>query len=96
MERFHVPYNLKAIPEVHEYLHASFEHAKTKNDLHDLYRRRLVLPSRFCCERVMLMQIFNSRLLEPKRPADATPTDGRALFPWISRTNSANPAAGTA
>jgi son of sevenless-like protein len=42
MQRFHVPYNLKAIPEIQEYLHASFEDSRTKNDMHDLYRRRFV------------------------------------------------------
>jgi son of sevenless-like protein len=43
MQRFHVPYNLKAIPEVHEYLHSVFDQAGKKNDVHDMYRRRLVL-----------------------------------------------------
>jgi len=40
MQRFQVPYNLKEIPEVQEYLSAAFEHSKKQSDLQDLYRRR--------------------------------------------------------
>jgi hypothetical protein len=42
MQRFQVPYNLKAIPEVQEYLNGAFEKAKHHGDLQDLYRRRFV------------------------------------------------------
>lgn len=43
MQRFQIPYALKAIPEVQEYLYASFELSRTKNDVQDLYRRRYVI-----------------------------------------------------
>jgi hypothetical protein len=42
MQRFQVPYNLKEIPEVQNYLMAQFDDAKNGGDLHDLYRRRYV------------------------------------------------------
>ncbi|KAJ8516720.1 hypothetical protein ONZ45_g6009 [Pleurotus djamor] len=41
MQRFQIPYNLKAINEVHEYLNAAFENSKRNGDLQDLYRRSL-------------------------------------------------------
>ena len=40
MQRFQVPYNLKAIPEVQEYLTDAFEKCRHHGDLEDLYRRR--------------------------------------------------------
>jgi len=40
MQRFQVPYNLKAIPEVQEYLNVAFENSRHHGDLQDLYRRR--------------------------------------------------------
>lgn len=40
MQRFQVPYNLKEIPEVQEYLRDAFEQSKNRTDLQDLYRRR--------------------------------------------------------
>ncbi|KAG6857139.1 hypothetical protein H0H87_008709 [Tephrocybe sp. NHM501043] len=40
MQRFQVPYNLKAIPEVQAYLNVAFENARHHGDLQDLYRRR--------------------------------------------------------
>ena len=40
MQRFQAPYNLKAIPEVQEYLNVCFEKSKHHGDLQDLYRRR--------------------------------------------------------
>ncbi|KAF8635803.1 hypothetical protein AX15_000010 [Amanita polypyramis BW_CC] len=43
MQRFQVPYNLKAIPEVQEYLNLCFENAKKHGDLQDLYRRSLLV-----------------------------------------------------
>jgi hypothetical protein len=42
MQRFQVPYNLKEIPEVQQYLNGAFENAKHHGDLQDLYRRRFV------------------------------------------------------
>ncbi|KAI0070257.1 ras GEF [Panus rudis PR-1116 ss-1] len=46
MQRFQVPYNLKEIPEVQEYLKYVFEQSKQKGDLHDLYRRSLLVEPR--------------------------------------------------
>ncbi|TFK40534.1 ras guanine nucleotide exchange factor domain-containing protein [Crucibulum laeve] len=43
MQRFQVPYNLKAIPEVQEYLNVAFENAKHHGDLQDLYNRSLLV-----------------------------------------------------
>jgi len=43
MQRFQAPYNLKAIPEVQEYLNVAFEKSKHHGDLQDLYRRRYVV-----------------------------------------------------
>lgn len=43
MQRFQVSFNLKKIPEVHEYLNVAFENSKHHGDLQDLYRRRCVL-----------------------------------------------------
>ncbi len=43
MQRFQVPYSLKEIPEVQEYLKDAFEQSKNRTDLQDLYRRRYVL-----------------------------------------------------
>lgn len=43
MQRFQVPYNLKEIPEVQEYLKDAFEQSKNRTDLQDLYRRSLLV-----------------------------------------------------
>lgn len=43
MQRFQVPYNLKAIPEVRQYLNVAFEGARHHGDLQDLYRRSLLV-----------------------------------------------------
>ncbi|KAF8627382.1 hypothetical protein AX17_006197 [Amanita inopinata Kibby_2008] len=43
MQRFQVPYNLKAIPEVQEYLNVCFENSRHHGDLQDLYRRSLLV-----------------------------------------------------
>ncbi|KAG2051523.1 ras GEF [Suillus hirtellus] len=43
MQRFQVPYNLKKIPEVQEYLQMAFEKSKHHGDLQDLYRRSLLV-----------------------------------------------------
>jgi hypothetical protein len=43
IKRFSIPYSLKPIPEVQEYLHACFEQSQGKSDLQDLYRRRCVI-----------------------------------------------------
>ncbi|KAI5827552.1 ras GEF [Schizophyllum commune Tattone D] len=75
MQRFQVPYNLKEIPEVHEYLNFVFQKSRRNGDLQDLYRRSL--------------------MVEPKRSADPPPptpsTEVKQLFPWTSRSQSAQP-----
>ncbi|TCD70915.1 hypothetical protein EIP91_001224 [Steccherinum ochraceum] len=43
MQRFQVPYNLKEIPEVQDYLKDAFEQSKHRGDLQDLYRRSLLV-----------------------------------------------------
>ncbi|KAF8895368.1 ras guanine nucleotide exchange factor domain-containing protein [Infundibulicybe gibba] len=43
MQRFQVSYNLKAIPEVQEYLNDAFEKSRHHGDLQDLYRRSLLV-----------------------------------------------------
>lgn len=43
MQRFQVPYNLKVIPEVQEYLNILFQDSRRHNDLQDLYRRSLLV-----------------------------------------------------
>ena len=51
MQRFQVPYNLKEIPEVHEYLNFVFQKSRRNGDLQDLYRRR-------CASIFMLIALF--------------------------------------
>lgn len=48
MQRFQVPYNLKAIPEAQDYLNVLFEDSKRNGDLQDLYRRRYGTPQLIC------------------------------------------------
>ncbi|ETW81677.1 hypothetical protein HETIRDRAFT_36712 [Heterobasidion irregulare TC 32-1] len=43
MQRFQVPYTLKEIPEVQSYLNHAFEKSPHHGDLHDLYRRSLLV-----------------------------------------------------
>ncbi|KAJ7695692.1 ras guanine nucleotide exchange factor domain-containing protein [Mycena rosella] len=43
MQRFQVPYQLRGIPEVQEYLTGAFEKTRHHGDLHDLYRRSLLV-----------------------------------------------------
>ncbi|KAF9003733.1 ras GEF [Hymenopellis radicata] len=43
MQRFQVPYNLKAIPEVQIYLNYIFQNSQHHGDLQDLYRRSLLV-----------------------------------------------------
>ena len=52
MQRFQVSYNLKAIPEVQDFLNASFDNSKRSGDFQDLYRRRW-LSLVFFCMRVL-------------------------------------------
>ncbi|KAJ6621899.1 ras guanine nucleotide exchange factor domain-containing protein [Mycena sp. CBHHK59/15] len=46
MQRFQVPYQLRAIPEVQEYLNGAFENSRHHGDLQDLYRRSLLVEPR--------------------------------------------------
>ncbi|KAF7365075.1 hypothetical protein MVEN_00378700 [Mycena venus] len=46
MQRFQVPYQLRAIPEVQLYLNGAFENSKHHGDLQDLYRRSLLVEPR--------------------------------------------------
>uniref|UniRef100_A0A0W0FV06 Ras GEF n=2 Tax=Moniliophthora roreri TaxID=221103 RepID=A0A0W0FV06_MONRR len=72
MQRFQVPYNLKAIPEVQEYLNFVFQDSRKNGDFHELYRRSL--------------------LLEPRQPADPTPTPSveRPMFLWTRSLSQAS------
>lgn len=90
MQRFQVPYNLKAIPEVQEYLNDAFEKSKHHGDLQDLYRRRYGYIVLFIEKGVFLIGHSNDSLLvEPKQPADNPPTsDMRQLFNWATRSQS--------
>lgn len=65
MQRFQVPYNLKEIPEVQEYLNGAFENAKHHGDLQDLYRRRFVSISATSCA---LLNTRTACLSNPNNP----------------------------
>lgn len=84
MQRFQIPYNLKGIPEVQEYLNVCFEKSKHHGDLQDLYRRRYI---HIVVYLTLLLIGYNSLLVEPKQPADQPPTsDMRQLFNWATRS----------
>jgi hypothetical protein len=90
MQRFQVSYNLKAIPEVQDYLNMSFENSKRSGDFQDLYRRRCVTS---CSLAMGNAHYFSSLLVEPKQPADTAPTsDMRQLFNWAMRSQPATTA----
>ncbi|KAG5638707.1 hypothetical protein H0H81_010689 [Sphagnurus paluster] len=62
MQRFQVPYNLKAIPEVQEYLNVAFEKSRHHGDLQDLYRRSLLVEPRQAADTAPagdMRQLFN-------------------------------------
>ncbi|KAL1744439.1 ras guanine nucleotide exchange factor domain-containing protein [Schizophyllum fasciatum] len=75
MQRFQVPYNLKEIPEVHEYLNFVFQKSRRNGDLQDLYRRSLMVEPK------------RSADAPPPTPA----IEGKQLFPWTSRSQSTQP-----
>jgi son of sevenless-like protein len=86
MQRFQVPYNLKAIPEVQTYLTMAFNNSQHHGDLQDLYRRRCAYIYTYTIVALILIH-HRSLLVEPKQPADTTPaTDMRNLFNWTSRS----------
>lgn len=63
MQRFQVQYNLKAIPEVQEYLNVAFERARHHGDLQDLYRRRYGLAFVMCCGSLLTVSFIRSSRL---------------------------------
>lgn len=85
MQRFQVPYNVKEIPEIQEYLKFAFEESKRSGDIQDLYRRRYAhfIPSIHW----HLLIWYDSLMVEPRRPADQPPTsDVSKLFGWTIRS----------
>ncbi|KAF9267327.1 ras GEF [Marasmius fiardii PR-910] len=58
MQRFQVSYNLKAIPEVQEYLHFVFQDSRKKGDLQDLYRRSLLVEPKQPADAPPTSQLF--------------------------------------
>ncbi|GJE88283.1 REM and RasGEF domain-containing protein [Phanerochaete sordida] len=70
MQRFQVPYNLKEIPEVQEYLKDAFEQSKNRTDLQDLYRRSLLVEPKRSAD-------------QPPPPPSG---DMRQLFQWATRS----------
>ncbi|RXW22464.1 hypothetical protein EST38_g3380 [Candolleomyces aberdarensis] len=71
MQRFQVRYNLKAIPEVQEYLNVAFERARHHGDLQDLYRRSLLVEPKQAAD---------------SGPAAVPANDMRQLFHWAIRS----------
>lgn len=62
MQRFQLPYPLKAIPEVQAYLNVAFERARHHGDLQDLYRRSLLVEPKQPADTVPandMRQLFN-------------------------------------
>jgi hypothetical protein len=85
MQRFQVPYHLKAIPEVQTYLNDAFQKSRHHGDLQDLYRRRYV-PA-FSTPLSKPTSLSTSLLVEPRQPADTPPaSDMRQLFNWATRS----------
>lgn len=75
MQRFQVHYNLKVINEVQDYLRASFEQSRTKNDLQDLYRRSLLVEPKRAADtppgdsRQLFSWVSRDKTSEVKSPA---------------------------
>jgi hypothetical protein len=46
IQRFQVPYSLKEVSEIQDYLKDAFEKSEHHGDLHDLYRRSLLVEPR--------------------------------------------------
>ncbi|KAK0244149.1 ras guanine nucleotide exchange factor domain-containing protein [Armillaria nabsnona] len=70
MQRFQSPYNLKAIPEVQEYLNYVFENSRHHGDLQDLYRRSLLVEPKEPADTLPsgdLRHIFNWRSQPPSK-----------------------------
>ncbi|KAF5345551.1 hypothetical protein D9758_012001 [Tetrapyrgos nigripes] len=78
MQRFQVPYNLKTIPEVQDFLNFVFAKSRQKGDLQDLYRRSLLVEPKQPAD----------------APPSGAPTgDMRQLFTWASRSQTVGPSA---
>lgn len=90
MQRFQVPYTLKAIPEVRAYLDEAFRKSEHHGDLHDLYRRRQVSSKLSSSVQLLIVYLY-SLLVEPKQLADVPPQGvdvTRQLFGWVNRDRS--------
>ncbi|KAF8169257.1 ras guanine nucleotide exchange factor domain-containing protein [Pholiota molesta] len=62
LELSKIPYNLKGIPEVQEYLNICFEKSKHHGDLQDLYRRSLLVEPKQAADQPPandVRQLFN-------------------------------------
>jgi son of sevenless len=90
MQRFQVPYNLKAIPEVQEFLNFVFQDSRKTGDFHDLYRRRFVSIDIYFGSRSN--SVHSSLLVEPRQPADTAPTPSteRPMFTWTRSLSQAS------
>lgn len=76
MQRFQVPYNLKAIPEVQEYLNDAFEKCRHHGDFEDLYRRSLLVEPRQPADATPasdVRQLFNWAMRSQSQTNTATP-----------------------
>ncbi|KAG1772432.1 ras guanine nucleotide exchange factor domain-containing protein [Suillus occidentalis] len=74
MQRFQVPYNLKKIPEVQEYLQMAFENSKHHGDLQDLYRRSLLVEPKQPADTPPsdMRQLFNWATRSQAQPPTST------------------------
>ncbi|KAG1770842.1 ras guanine nucleotide exchange factor domain-containing protein [Suillus placidus] len=75
MQRFQVPYNLKKIPEVQEYLQMAFENSKHHGDLQDLYRRSLLVEPKQPADTPPpsdMRQLFNWATRSQAQPSTST------------------------
>ncbi|KAG1751178.1 ras guanine nucleotide exchange factor domain-containing protein [Suillus lakei] len=74
MQRFQVPYNLKKIPEVQEYLQMAFENSKHHGDLQDLYRRSLLVEPKQPADAPPsdMRQLFNWATRSQAQPPTST------------------------
>lgn len=77
MQRFQVPYNLKAIPEVQEYLNVAFDNSRHHGDLQDLYRRSLLVEPKQPADNPPtgdVRQLFNWATRSQSQPQAITPS----------------------
>ena len=78
MQRFQVPYNIKEIPEIQEYLKFAFEESsKRSGDIQDLYRRRYV----------KLHSGVHSFMLIPVLASWSNPVDLQTYHPQVTSAN---------